>query len=223
MSKGRLFVAPLDGSGARRLTTGGPIHFPTWLPPDGDEILFRLEGPEPAIMAIRPDGTGLRTLSTTPPNNRFDYQGISASPDGRLIGFTRWSAGGFPRVYLLDIATGKERVLPTQGNASQRGTLAFSPDGSLVAYAGVFRAGHWQVVVAPTDGSEPGHVVGPEWPTTEGNVNGTWGFTPDGTGLLVRDGDDASSQYHLLGLDDGSDTTLGSGDFGFIDIQRLAP
>ena len=223
ISAGRLFVAPLDGGGARRLPTSGPVQFPTWLPPDGDEILFRLEGPTPAIMAIRPDGSGLRTLSPTPADDRFDYHSISASPDGRSVGFTRWSAGGFPKAYVLDIATGRERAIPMLQGASQWGPLAFAPDGALVAYAGILRAGRWQVVVAPADGSDPGRAVGPAWATDRGGVAGTWAFTPDGTGVLVREGDDASSRYHLIGLDDGSDVSLGSGDFGFIDIQRLAP
>ena len=60
------------------------MHFPTFLPPDGKDIVYRAEGTRPAIFAIAADGTGeRRALSKTPANNEFDYQGIAVSP-GRL-------------------------------------------------------------------------------------------------------------------------------------------
>ncbi|HEY4632538.1 MAG TPA: DPP IV N-terminal domain-containing protein, partial [Candidatus Limnocylindrales bacterium] len=191
MASGDLYVASLDGDQPVNLVDTGRIHYPTWLPPDGAEIIFREEDATPAVKAIRPDGTGLRTLSTTAANNEFDFQAISASPLGD-IAFTRWSSAAVPRVYLIDGRTGTTRVLPTLEGAGQRGTVAFSPDGSFVAYARIHPVGAWEVVVAPTDGSDPGRTLGPRMPGPPdgSHVDGTWAFTPDGTAVIVRYGSD---------------------------------
>ena len=102
--------------------------------------------PAPGIYAIAPDGTGLRDdLSTTPPNNEFDYHG----PDRRA----RWLAGhvyalvrrrtGCRRcVYRLDLRTRQgDACSRTRTATSQRGGAVFSPDGTLVAYARIYRTG----------------------------------------------------------------------------------
>ena len=51
----------------------------------------------------------------------------------------------------------------------------------------------------------------------------TWAFTPDGTALVVRYGDDADGAAQLLPLDGSPATDLGTGGFEFVDVQRLAP
>ncbi|MEO6206499.1 MAG: DPP IV N-terminal domain-containing protein, partial [Candidatus Limnocylindrales bacterium] len=68
VSEGDLWVVDIDGGGPRRLDDTGSTHFPTWLPPDGKEILYRRETASPGIFAISPDGSGgPRQLSKTPP------------------------------------------------------------------------------------------------------------------------------------------------------------
>jgi len=41
VSAGDLWVVDIDGGEPRRLDDTGPMHFPTWLPADGKEILYR--------------------------------------------------------------------------------------------------------------------------------------------------------------------------------------
>ncbi len=154
MAKGRLYVVDVEVAGGEpvRLVDAGPVHFPTWLPPDGKDIVFRQETENPGIYAIPADGSGTRRLlSRTPANNEFDYQGIAVSPDGSKISFTRWSGAGIPRVYALDVASGTERRFPTTGRG-QVGSAFYSPDGGLVAYARL-HAGR-----VPDRGSERGRI-----------------------------------------------------------------
>jgi Tol biopolymer transport system component len=180
MAQGALWVVDVAGGTPQRLRAAEPAHFPTWLPPDGREIVFRRETESPGIFAIAPDGTAQpRPLSQTIANNRFDFQSIAASPDGSSISFTRWSPGGLPRVFAIDVPTGKEIAFPMEGGIGQQGSAVYSPDGRLVAYARVFATGY-QVVVANADGTGNERPIGPRKPgPPEGS---SWAFTPMGPG-----------------------------------------
>lgn len=226
MASGILYVVDVAFGEPRRLEGTGRVHFPTWLPPDGEEIVYREEGGSPAIFAIRADGTGKRPLSTTPANNRFDYQGPTVSPDGSSISFTRYTSTGEPRGFLLDVRTGKERRVPVpDGTRAETGGL-FAPDGKNLAFVRYYRNATWQLILAPIDGSADGIPIGPRLPGTpqSGNagLSGT-AFTPDGTALVVRYGDDTAAETHLLPLDGSAGRIIDAGEFQFVDMQRLAP
>ena len=230
VASGQLWVAQVASGEPVRIKGAGPAHFPTWLPPDGREIVFRSETRSPAIFAILADGTGKRrALSKTPANNEFDYQSIAVSPDGKHVTFTRWDSTKdpwVPGVYALDVATGKEVRFPTPAGTGQRGTAPYSPDGTSVAYARVYPEGAFELVVANSDGTGNERVIGPKKPSpTDGsNVPASWAFTPDGTALVVRYGDDDAAATQLLPLDGSPPIDIeGSGGLEFVDVQRLAP
>ena len=232
VARGQLWVADARGGAPLKLPGATPAHFPTWLPPDGQEIVYRLEATHPAIMAIRPDGTGAHQVSVTRANNGYDYQGLGVSPDGSKITFTRWSSavpdvdnGWLPRVYALDLKNGKEMQFPTAEGTGQVGA-AHSPDGRLIAYARIHREGAYQLVVANADGSGNERTLGPKkpGPSDGSDIKATWAFTPDGSALLVRYGTDSSAVTHLLPVDGSPESILvDSGEFEFTDVQRLAP
>ena len=235
VAKGKLWVADVGGGVPRMLRETSGVFFPMWLPPDGQEIVYRFETTSPMIKAIRPDGTGARALSVTPANNEHDYGSLAVSPDGAKVTFTRWqsvgvpdvdTAGWWPRVYALDVKTGQEMQFPTAEGTGQRGGVAYSPDGKLVAYARIYRAGAFQIVVANADGSGNERTFGPKkpGPADGSNVDAAWAFTPDGTALLVRFGNDDAGAVHLLPLDGSPESILlDTGGFEFVDVQRLAP
>jgi len=224
---GTLAVANVDGSGSTDLVTGQPTHFVTWLPPDGSEILFRGEpaketDPGTGIYAIRPDGTGLRPVSTKPPNNDFDYMSLTVAPDGSKISFARFTSNATPSVVVLDLLTGEERVLPHPPGTSQRGGGVFSPDGTLVAYSRIYADGTYQLVVAPVDGSSDGTALGP---LRSGDAEGSsYVFTPDGTAVVAGLGQDDRRDIWRLPIDGSPGSTVAEGgSFSFVDTQRLAP
>ena len=223
MATGSLYVVDVAGGQPKKLPGTGNAHFPTWLPPDGKEIVYRLESASPAIYAIAPDGIGKRReLSTTPGNDEFDYQGITASPDGSYITFTRWSedaadvrvAGWLPRLYALDVKNGGETLFPTAQGTGSRGSAVYSPDGKLVAYARIHREGAFQLVIANADGTGNERTIGPKKPGPRdgSDVNAAWAFAPDGTALIVRYGTDDAGVTRSLPLDGSPGTDLGSGE-----------
>jgi Tol biopolymer transport system component len=230
VASGQLWVTDVTSAEPARLKGAGRAHFPTWLPPDGNEIVFRGETRSPAIFAIPADGTGnRRALSTTPANNEFDYQSIAVSPDGKHVTFTRWDSTKdpwVPGVFALDVATGAETRFPSLAGTGQRGAAPYSPDGRSVAYARVYPEGAFELVVANADGSGDERVIGPKkpGPTDGSSIPASWAFTPDGLALIVRYGDDDVAATQLVPLDGSPPTEIeGSGGLEFVDVQRLAP
>jgi hypothetical protein len=54
-------------------------------------------------------------------------------------------------------------------------------------------------------------------------MDASWVFTPDGTGLVLRIGDDVHATMYLVPLDGSPSRIIESGGYEFIDVQRLAP
>ncbi len=102
-----LQVVPTDGSDrVRVLDTGMEVTWPFWLPPDGNEIMFRgvattPDGPRSGLFAISPEGGEPRPLTATDGDTDDDYQGPLPSPDGthravRRVGSRRRDADPAP-------------------------------------------------------------------------------------------------------------------------------
>ena len=217
---GLINVVNVDGSGLTTITSGPPAHFLSWLPPIGREIVFRGGQVRPGIFAVRPDGTGLRPLTTRPPENENDYMTPAVAPDGSRVSYT--SNGATAHIHVLDLGTGRDIVLPdpTNGFTNQFGSAYFSPDGRSVGYLREHvEDSTVQFVVAPADGSGTGTPIGPRLPSASGDVN--WAFAPDGTAVVVDFDRDGTVQ--VLPIDGAPGTVVGRGTTPFGDIQRLAP
>ena len=218
-------VVNVDGSGTRTLAIPGDPHFISWLPPDGQEIVFRLAPagptqPGPRLMAIRPDGTQRRTLSLRTPANGNDFMTPAVAPDGSKLTYT--SNGAVVHIHVLDLTTNDDLTLPdpTGGFTDQFGTAYFSPDGRSVGYVrGFAEDSTYQFVVAPVDGSDAGIAIGPRLPQPAGDVN--WTFAPDGKSVVVDY--DKDGTVWMLPVDGSPGTIIARGSSAFGDIQRLAP
>ena len=227
---GTLAVANLDGSGSTILVTDQPTHFVTWLPPDGTEILFRGEHQRRATqgrgsIAIRPDGTGLRTISTKPPNNDFDFMSLTVSPDGSKIDFTRWSdverdaVGRHPRP---PDRRGNGAAAPA-GHESARGARVLTgrdARGLLPHLRGRYlpagrRRRRTGAATAPHSAR-----CGPGTPTAASYV-----FTPDGTARRggSRPGRCGATSGASRSMARQGPSSTAGGSFSFADTQRLAP
>jgi len=218
-------VVTVDGGPIVTLDVGRPAHFVSWLPPLGREIVFRggqllSSDPPPAIYAVRPDGTGLRKITTRTAENMDDFMTPAVAPDGSRISYT--SNGAIAHIHVLDLRTGEDRVLPdpTGGFTNQRGSAYFSPDGRWVGYLREYAEDQtFQFVVAPADGSGPGTPIGPRLREPMGDVN--YAFTPDGTAVVVDF--DVEQTVRLLPIDGSPGTVIDRGSMAFGDVQRLAP
>jgi Tol biopolymer transport system component len=120
-----IFVANLDGSGARRLTSGKQDTFPGWSP-DGTRIAFlRQVRGEWRLFAMKASGRALQRLKHAPPSGRPTWSANSKS----IFVPTR---GALER---LDARTGRVQKhvtlfvdVPISGSTS--------PDGRKVAFVG---------------------------------------------------------------------------------------
>jgi hypothetical protein len=218
-------VVNVDGSGSRTLDVPGDAQFIAWLPPDGREIVFRsapagARDPGPRLMAIRPDGTGRRSLTFGTPENENDYMTPAVAPDGSRLTYS--SNGAITHIHILDLVTRENLTLPdpTGGLTNQFGSAYFSPDGKSVGYLREDpEDSSFQFVVAPVDGTTTGVPIGPRLPEPSGDVN--WAFAPDGKSVIVDY--DKDGTVWMLPVDGSPGTLLARGSSAFGDIQRLAP
>ena len=219
-------VVDADGSGRRSLDVGRPAHAISWLPPEGDEIVFRgeqltPEDPPSGIFAVRPDGSGLRQISTRPAADAQDFQGVAVSPDGISVAYQDAGLVGGWQVHIIDLATRTDRQLPAPAGAAQRGPV-FSPDGTQIAYLRIDSANRLQLVVAPADGSGTGVGLGTPvaWAQGEPSLS-NYAFTPDGKAIIAND--DAELVTRLLPIDGSPPSVLARGELSFAVYQRIAP
>lgn len=120
-----IFVANLDGSGARRLTSGKQDIFPGWSP-DGTRIAFlrQVKG-EWRLFVMKASGRGLQRLKHAPPSGRPTW-----SANGKSLFVPTRGA-----LEKLDAVTGrvqKHVTLPIDVPIS----ASTSPNGRTVAYVG---------------------------------------------------------------------------------------
>jgi WD40 repeat protein len=219
-------VVNADGSGMRTLDVGRPAHELSWLPPDGKEIVFRGEqlkagDPPSGIFAVRPDGSGLRPISSRPPTDSNDFQSIAVSADGRFLTYRDTGAQGSFQLHILTIATGEDRVLPHPAGTAQLGG-SFSPDGRMIAFLRADASGMFRMTVAPVDGSGMGIELGPSAPLgSDGPTINNYSWSPDGTAVIANY--DADKTARLLPVDGSPPTELAHGELALPAYQRLAP
>ena len=224
---GLINIVDVDGANLRTLDVGRPAHELSWLPPDGREIVFRGEqlhdsDPPPGIFAVRPDGTGLREISTEPALDKGDFQAVAVSPDGSLVASNRSVPDQGGQIHLTDLRTGVDRTLPASRDAVAQSGAVFSPDGLKVAYLRWYDGGMSQLVVAPTDGSGTGIAISPtRGYGNDGPYINNYAFTPDGKAVIAND--DLDKVARLLPVDGSEGSTLSSGELAFAAYQRVAP
>jgi Tol biopolymer transport system component len=146
-----IWVMRADGSGRRRLTSGGASFHPVWSP-DGRRIYFAY-GPDDHpkqvelsdgreekpvwIRSMRPDGSDRRDV-TSPVAGRFELPG-SFSPDGRTLAFTRGTYRDLDRRGRAHNTQAVWVMRPDGSDAKEiaerAADPAFSPDGSRIAFA----------------------------------------------------------------------------------------
>ncbi len=110
----QLYVMAAGGGEARRISNGpGRYGTPVWSP-RGDLVAFtKSHQGRFHIGVMRTDGSGERLLTAS-----FLDEGPSWAPNGRVIMFTRETAGGDPSLYSVDISGRNLRRIPTSTAAS---------------------------------------------------------------------------------------------------------
>ena len=237
-----MLIADLRHPGApRRLEIGDPnvaASFPSFLGPTGEEIVFRGSMLTPAgrrhgLFSVRPDGTGLRPLTTADGTDEdLGYWNPQSSPDGRYIAYTAWDSQfrGL-RTHLTDLETGADRIYTDVGRSEEGAT--FSPDGSRIVYVS-YVADRAQYYVGSVDGGSRAVAVGPRYRYDTQGIslpddapNLQTGFpigliAPDGKSVIVADA--TSGESRLVDAATGGEGELLPWSEGDISgWQRLAP
>ena len=136
--QGMLYSLPATGGKAKQLT--GPIleaSHPEYSPDGSQVVLQSYQGGTFHIWVMRPDGTGLRQLTT----GHGDDREPRFSPNGKTVAFSSDRAfKGSYDVWTVDVATGKLTQITSSNDEEYE--PAWSPDGKQLAYVdGVYSAG----------------------------------------------------------------------------------
>lgn len=142
---GDLFVAPLSGGEARRLTSHIGYEMFARYSPDGKTIAFTGEYDGNREVYVMPSSGGEPVrLTYTPTNGRDDLGDrmgpnnivMGWTPDGKYIVYRNRTGDGFPgKLWKISIKGG----MPEQIPLPEGGFCSYSPDGKKLAYNRVMR------------------------------------------------------------------------------------
>ena len=203
----------LDSIGAHQLAIGGALTQPTWAP-DGSTLAYVYRGTNFADIFVTDDqGQSLTRLtnsqSTILDNNDWNLR-PTFSPDGKLIAFVSDKTSTFPTLWLMNSADGSGRhELATGLQEEGVDTLAWSPDGSQLAFTLFIEPGPTQIALLPLGATGrqvrrvltdlPGGALDPAWAPDgswlafagrDGFAMDIYAVQPDGSSVtrLTRDG-----------------------------------
>jgi len=110
----QLYVMGADGSSPRRISFGeGKYTTPVWSP-TGEFIAFTKQvGGEFHIGVMRPDGSDERILTSS-----YLDEGPTWAPNGRVLMFSRESAGGVSKLWSVDVTGRIQQPVPYPGGGS---------------------------------------------------------------------------------------------------------
>jgi dipeptidyl aminopeptidase/acylaminoacyl peptidase len=164
---GDIYTMRADGSHLVDITNSPESDYaPAWSP-DGQQIAFRsVRTGRPEVFLVRPDGTGLRQLTHTPPDvpNLSDF---AWSPDGARLALTRYAPP------TSNLALGALELMPLDGSPTTTISQTadqpqWSPDGRWLAFEGLDSQNRPAVYVAHGNGVGAQLIV-----NTAGQVTGT--------------------------------------------------
>ena len=207
-----MYVRPLDGGIAAKLTGGtGSDFYPAWSP-DGTRLAFlRNEGWEGKLIVKPIDGGPeqvVATIATAPGRWTEDIGPLLGNPgpvwsgDGReLIAFDQGHFG----IYAISIATGERRQLTADTQTSRDFYPRLSPDGKMLAFVHYVSHGVGDLYLLPMErGAKPRRIT-----YDERTIRGiTW--AADGQSLVFASNRNGAFELWRMNVRSGALETLPS-------------
>lgn len=195
----KLFVARLDGSALRQLTSGsGADATPIWSP-GGTRVVYASdrEGNED-VWVMRADGTELRNLTNHPASDSHP----SWSPDGRLIVFCSTRGDGEnDDIYVMG-ADGSNLRRLTDNGLNWDTFPSFSPDGRSILFRRLLlerksegTLANSEIMVMNTDGTGARNLTLHPW------FDGWPSWSPDGRRIAFSSNRADAYQIYIMNAD----------------------
>ena len=195
----KLFVARLDGTELRQLTSGpGDDATPIWSP-DGTQVAFASDrGGNEDVWLVRADGTELRNLTNHPAGDSHP----NWSPDGRFMVFCSTRGDGEnDDIYVID--TGGSNLRRLTDNGLHWDTFpSFSPDGRTILFRRLLRErtsegtlANSEVMRMNADGSGVANLSQHPW------FDGWPSWSPDGRRIAFSSNRSDAYQIYVMNAD----------------------
>jgi YD repeat-containing protein len=207
---GGLSIAALD---VEQLTTSGTAAVPV-ISPDGNNVVYIERGPGGDSLRVRRSATGSNN-EILPPEPGTALHGGTITPDDEFVNYVKQVGSQPPELWQVPILGGgaaPRRLL-------QGGRVAFSPNGSQMAYVRAAGKGRTELVVVSNEGtgekvlawrqgpesyfllSGPGQSIAPAW-------------SPDGATIAVlggRNSEPPTGQIVFVDVKSGKEETADKG------------
>jgi Tol biopolymer transport system component len=152
-------ISALGGSERKLLQLGLESGWNGWDPmvvwsPDGRYLAFPDKSSlqeNPSIFLLSVDSLEKRKLTTAPAQYFGDWF-PAFSPDGKTLGFTRWSSEGVVDIYLVSVDGGEPRRLTFE--STWISGLDWTPDGSSIVFS-LSRGGRLRLWTISASGGTP--------------------------------------------------------------------
>jgi hypothetical protein len=208
-------IVDVDGSASPTvLAIGMAADSPSWRP-SGRDLVFRgLKDGLYGLYTVRSDGTGLRLIVPTTPNDT-DLMSPALSPDGTKLAYSRWETD-HGVIHVVDVDSGVDEIPSFDGRPADLAP-AWSPEATRLVFERYF-GGYYHLAVAPAAG---GHVVEIGPAMLDGTNGAAFEFSPDGTQVVTHYLVDHSTMILDVTGGPGQPVTAGLADA--VSWQRLAP
>ena len=152
-----LWIAKADGSGARLVTVGNGVIWPSYRPPNGAEIIFAAA--DGGIHAVDVATNKVRTIVAPTAGETIDWVGVA--PDGTRVAYsvsTNDPARNVMSVHVSAIDGSDSVVLPMPQGATFQDAPAWSNDSTRIIVTRGYSTRNQEMTLAvlPADGSTVG-------------------------------------------------------------------
>ncbi len=203
-----IWIANVDGSGAKQITDGDGLDDYPSFSPDGSEIVFASTRSDDGVWSLYRmgvDGSSLKRLTS----GSDDAVYPAWSPTGDRIAFASREDGGDYNLYLYDLTSGSTERLTDDGASDLFPDWA--PSGDRLVFSSTLLDDVWQIYTLDLDTKEVVRLIGSD------SVDRDPAYSPDGDHIVI------STDHLAVYASDGEDLSDGKLRWRLTDKPALSP